>query len=316
MGKLDEYREIECFREAEKNLVNLARFAKHDTVRKGWYNYNRLYRILGTPIEELDRWEKDGGYDPEKSMWDRYPCTSNRYLACMVKMELNPPWLRKPEVVIEVQELYPKCIRYSDATVGNVPTLRGQRRDDVYVNQEDLPLFECWIERKVGIDEIKKIYLDEEADEKVKARVKDFAEQHKIPVENRIPCPSDDDKVMREYDRPKDWGVTDKGLKKLVGFLKERSKVCWLGTTIDRVPSDSVVAGLAESLDEALDASYWPLGASDAISKRNERLRERPPWGRLAPEPECDGVICKTTSLEGMKRELNERYQRLRREGK
>ena len=319
MVGLEEYRKTECFAEAEKNLVNLARFAKRDAVRKDWYNYNRLYRILTWPIDELDRWEKEEGYDPEKSFWDRYPCTANRYLACMMKMELNPPWLRKPHVMIEVQELYPKCIKYSDAAVGNVPTVKGERRDDVYVNQEDLPLLECWIERKVGIDEIKKIYVDEEADEKVKRRVKEFAEKHKIPVETRIPCPSDDDKVMREYERPKDWGVTDEGLKKLVGFLKERSKLCWIGAPNIRFPSDSVTAGLAESLDEAFHASYWPLGASDAIRKRNERLREKPPWAIRAPEPECDAVICKrekTSSLDEMKRELERKIERLRREGK
>ena len=289
MGNLEEYRKTECFRKIEKNLRDLAAYAKRDSVRRGWYDYNRLYRILGSPIEELDRWEKEDGYDPEKSMWRRYVSTANRYLGCMIKMDLNPPWLRKPQVMIEVQEHYPKCVKYSDAAVGNVPTIREKRLDDVYVNQEDLPLIECWIERKVGIDEIKKIYVDKEAREAVRKRVKEFAEKHGIPIEDRIPCPSDDEKVMREYDKPSAWGVTDEGLKETVDFLKERSKSCWRYT--GRPPPDSVAAALAESFDEVFHRE-WPLGASDAISKKNERLRERPPWGRAPPEPECDAVIC------------------------
>jgi len=192
--------------------------------------------------------------------------------------------------MIEVHELYPDCVKYSDAAVGNVPTVTGKRLDDTYVNQQDLPLLECWIDRKVGIDEIKKIYLNREAEESVKKRVKEFSKKHGIPLEDRIPCPSDDDKVMREWDRPKDWGVTDDGLRELVDFLKDRSKSCW--RYVVRPPSDSVAAALAESSDEAFHRE-WPLGASDAISKRNERLRERPPWGLPPPEPECDAVICK-----------------------
>jgi len=261
-------------------------------------------------------------------MWRRFVCTANRYLGCMIKMELNPPWLRKPQVMIEVHQLYPHCVKYSDAAVGNVPTIPevdGKRADDLYVNQEDLPLLECWIDRKVGIDEIKKIYLDEEAEEKVKRRVKEFSKKHGIPVENRLPCPSDDDRIMREWDRPRDWGVTDEGLKELVNFLKNRSKSCW--RYAGKLPSDSVAAALAESLDEVFHRE-WPLGASDAVSKRNERLRERPPWSLPPPEPECDTVICKTekislegmrgelggemSSLDEMRRELRERYGRLK----
>ena len=208
----------------------------------------------------------------------------------MIKMELNPPWLRKPRVMIEVHELYPDCAKYSDAAVGNVPTLRRKRLDDLYVNQEDLPLLECWIDRKVGIDEIKKIYLDEEAEEPIKRRVKEFAEKHGIPVENRLPCPSDDDKVMSEWDRPSARGVTDERLRELVDFLKIRSKYCW--RFAGKLPADSVAAALAESFDEVFHRE-WPLGASDAVSRRNERLRERPPWGLPPPESECDAVICK-----------------------
>jgi len=299
VGRLDEYRKTECFPRVEKTVRSLATYAKRDTVRKDWYEYNRLYRIITDPVRELNRWEEEEGYDPEKSMWRRFVCTANRYLGCMIKMELNPPWLRKPEVMIEVEELYPDCIKYSDAAVGNVPTVSGRRLDDIYVNQEDLPLLECWIERKVGIDEIKRIYLDEEADEEVKRRVKEFAEKHEIPVENKIPCPSDDEKVMREWERPSDWGVTDKGLKELVDFLKGRSKSCW--RYVGRPPSDSVVAALAESSDEAFHRE-WPLGASDAISKKNERLREKPPWGLPPPEPECDAVMCKTRFKESLVR--------------
>ena len=299
MGELEEYRKSECFQKIEKTVRNLAAYAKRDTVSRDWYDYNRLYRILGSPVEELDRWEEFGGYDPEKSMWSRFVSTANRYLGCMIKMELNPPWLRKPQVMIEVQELYPHCVKYSDAAVGNVPTVKGERLGDLYVNQEDLPLLECWVERKIRIDEIKRIYLDEEAEEKVKRRVKEFAEKHKIPVENKLPCPSDDDKVMREYERPKDWGVTDETLRELVEFLKDRSKSCW--RYVGRPPSDSVVAALAESSDEVFHRE-WPLGASDAISKRNERLREKPPWGLLPPEPECDAVICKRKFAEALQK--------------
>jgi len=290
VGKLEEHRKYRCFEEIEKILTNLARFAKADKVRREWYDYNRLYRILSDPLEEINRWEEEGGYDPEKSMWHRYVCTANRYLGCMMKIGLNPPWLRKPQVMIEIQKLYPDCVKYSDAAVGNVPTIRGKRSEDIYVNQEDLPLLECWIDRKVGIGEIKKIYLDKEADEKVKKRVREFAEKHEIPIENKIPCPSDDEKVMREYERPSDYGVTDEGLKKSIDFLRQRSEQCWI--YMHRPPSDSVVAALAESLDEAFHHE-WPLGASDAISKKNERLRQKPPWGVSPPEPECDAVICK-----------------------
>jgi len=290
LGKLEEYRKSECFAEIEKILVNLARFSEHDKVRRDWYDYNRLYRILTDPVEELNRWEEEGGYDPKKSMWRRFVCTANRYLGCMIKMGLNPPWLRKPQVTIEVHELYPKCVKYSDAAVGNVPTIRGERLEDVYVNQEDLPLLECWIDYKVGIDRIKKIYLDEESDEEVKRRVKDFARKYSIPIENKIPCPSDDEKVMREWEKPSDYGVTDERLKKLVSFLGERSEQCWKHP--HKPPLDSVAAALAESLDEAFHKE-WPLGASDAISKKNERLRQKPPWAVPSPEPECDAVICK-----------------------
>lgn len=298
MGRRETYRESECFRSIEDILKRLSGFVKRDTAPRGVYDYKRLYRILGDPIRELDLWEEYGGYDPEKSIWHRYVATGNRYLGCMMRMGLSPPWLRRPQVMIETHRLYPSCLKYSEAAVGNVPTVRGERLDDVYVSQEDLPLFECWEDRKVGIDEIKTIYIDEGADEDVKKYARGFAERHNIPIEEKIPCPSDDDKTMREFDRPGDRGVTDERLRILIKFLDKREELCH---SFDRPIWDSVAAALAESMDEEIHRGH-PMGASDAIAVKNQRMRERPPWGILPPDKECDAVVCEKNFEENLRK--------------
>jgi vacuolar-type H+-ATPase subunit F/Vma7 len=293
LGKLEEYRKEECFEKVEKILRNLSNFLRHDTVG-GILEapLTKLYRILTMPLDELKLWEEYGGYDPEKSMWGRFVCTANRYLGCMMKMGLSPPWLRKPEVMIEVHELYPSCVKYSEAAVGNVPSLRrgyGRRIEDVYVSPEDLALFECWIERKIGIKEIKRIYVDKDASDEVKLKVKEFAEKYNIPIVWKIPCPSDDEEVYPKWEKPSDYNVTDESLKELVDFLKRREEVC--NPFFIRPIPDSVAAALAESLDMSYHGIY-SIGASDAISVRNERLREARFLAHPPPEAACDRVVC------------------------
>jgi hypothetical protein len=299
VGKLEEFRKEACFVEVEKNLINLARFLRADTAG-GVLEPPRtkLYRIMSSPLDEIELWEEYGGYDPEKSMWGRFVCTANRYLACMMKMGLRPPWLRQPEVMIEIHEEWrPSCVRYSDAAVGNTPSLAmgyGRRLDDVYVSAEDLALFECWLERKVGINEIKKIYVAKDASEDVKRKVKEFAEKHNIPIEWGLPCPSDDERTYPAWMRPSGYGVTDETLKVIVDFLRARTELCkpWFRRPIP----DVVAAALAESLDMAFHDTC-PIGASDALAIRNQRLRDAWRLGRYyladrPPEEECDRVMC------------------------
>jgi hypothetical protein len=176
--------------------------------------------------------------------------------------------------------------------------------DDVYVSPEDLALFECWIERKIGIDEIRRIYVAEDASEDVKRKVKEFAEKYKIPVEWRIPCPSDDDKTYPEWERPSDYNVTDEALKELVDFLGTRKDLC-TPYFIRPIP-DSVAAALAESLDMVFHDIH-PVGASDAVTVRNQRLREARYLAQPPPEPTCDRVVCErvltkiASSMEALK---------------
>jgi len=288
VGRLEEYRKNPCFAKIEEKLRRLAKFVKYDRVQKFPDGKNRLYRILTSPIEEIELWEKYGGYEPEKSMWGRFVSTRNRYLACMMKMGLSPPWLKEPQVMIEIHEHNPECLKYSEAALGKYPIVRNRVLADTYMSPEDLALFECWLDRKVGVDEIKKIYISEDADEEVKKKAKEFAEKHNIPIEWRIPCPSNDDEIHTSM--VKEWKITDEDLKEIVRFLQKREEVCKSRFSYSPLP-DSVSAALAESIDSVIH-SIRPLGASDAIYVKNERLREEPYIGLLPPEPECDMVIC------------------------
>lgn len=291
MGKLEEYRKEEFFSRFEHHLKNLAYFAKNDQIYKGVTPHKKLYRIFPFPIDELDRWEETGGYDPALSSWHRFPCTSNRYLGCMIKKGLKPPGLYKTQVMIEISDMMPDCVEYSNVAIQNFPTIGGRRARDIYVDQEDLPLFECWLEHKVDIKDIEKMYIAENADEDVKIRTEEFAKKHDIPLEYKIPCPSDDDPFMHKGDRPRDWGVTDESIEELAAFFRQRHKECL--ANIGQTPADTIVAAMAEAFDEAYH-ELTPLGSSDAIYTRNERIREKKPYLATKPGPECDSIICKS----------------------
>ncbi|MBW2671938.1 MAG: hypothetical protein JRD89_00815 [Deltaproteobacteria bacterium] len=281
-SRLEQYEETsDFFRRAELILYRLAKFARHDTTYKGhWLEpYKRLYRILNDPESELESWERWQGYDPDASMWKRFVCTANRYLACAMKMGLSPPWLRKPQVMFELTDRHPDCVAYSEAAVDSFPVVSGKEISDTYVSQEDLLLMECWKEKKVPIEAIEKVYIDPGAEAEVARKAEEFAKRHGLPVERRIPCPSDEE----EREKYETWGLDDEKLSWLVKYLGARRQVCECG----RPPDDSVVAALAEKLDEA-HLELRPYGASDAIAVRNERLRESPLYGTPPPPKACD----------------------------
>jgi hypothetical protein len=291
MSRRDEYLKDKLYKEIDDALARLAQYIRYTTkisdFNKGM-DFQVGYRILPYPEEELKLWEEYGGYDPSKSHWKRFVFTANRYLGCMIKMGLGPPMLKEPEVMFEF--LLPSeldtCVKYSEAALGKFPLVGGKLIGDVYVDQKDIPLFECWREHKVRIDDVKKIYISKTARPHVKQRALDFAKKYNIPVEYGVPCPSSDEKTMPEYDRPSKYGVTDSSLRKIISFLSDRSMACFAHKS--PLP-DSVVAALTETYDMNFH-NEKPLGTSDAIFVKNEREREKPGMFEYPAPIICDLV--------------------------
>lgn len=305
-SKYDEYMSVENFKRAVETLRKLATFSKHETKSSGGLSVRyKCYRVLSNPLDELDSWEENEGYDPEKSMWGRYVCTANRYLGCMIKQGIIPPWLRGAQVMFETSHFYQTCGKYADAAVGNVPRLASDKAlPDFYVSQEDLILQECMSEQLVPIKAVTRIYIDKDARPEVREKALAFAKKHEIPAVEGLPCPDAESEAVasevakgeKEWNAaeriglgvsssPNSWGVTDEKLRELGKYLQERRKRCWRYP--EKPPSDPVAAALAEALDEEFQESR-PLGASDAVIVRNRRLREKPPWSWDPPETACD----------------------------
>ena len=298
MGKLEEFTRIsEEFARARKGIEVLAREAHREWRRVKWGREDcGCYRILTLPEYELDMWEEKGGYISKESMWGRFPCTANKYLPWMMKQEIVPPWLRRPEVMFEVEKSWNiQCLRYSDAAVGRYPL---KKRDcacepahDVYVSSEDLILSECWTYDDVKIENVKRIFIDPDARPEVREKAEAFAKRHGIPVTYGFPDPEVDEDyekwIRRNYpgevaeEKIRQWReVRRREIKKplldLIGYLKERKRKCF---DVYHPPRDVAAAALAEAYDKVMHG-ITPIGASDAILEMVEVGRRNP---RLSP---------------------------------
>jgi len=338
-SKLEEFtRESPEFAKAREGIETLA-----DSARTEWrrHRFGRVdygcYRVLTDPEYELKMWEEKGGYIPRESMWGRFPCTANKYLPWMMEQEMVPPWLKKPEVMFEVEKGWGiECVKYAQAAVGSFPIKKRngicEPATDVYVSSKDLVLAECYTHEDVKIEDIKRIYISPKARPEVKGETEAFAKRYGIPVTYGFPDPEIDEEQEEWYRRHyppevaeekiRRWReIRRKSLKEpllnLIKYLKERDLKCW---DIYKPPRDVVAAALAEAYDAVMHQEA-PIGASDALFQMIEHGRRKPslhPVFTFGHPPEGCLTACgeKISGLDDMRRELERKMERLRREGK
>jgi len=305
MGKLEEFTATSPeFAKARRGIEALAHISRQGWRRYKWTGENvGCFRILTDPERELELWEKKGGYRVADSMWGRFVCTANKFLPWMMKQDLVPPWLKKPEIMIEVEESWDiKCLKYSQAALGVYPIRKDtcEPAHDVYVSNEDLVLSECWTYNDVPIKSIKRMWIA--PDSPAKAKAEEFAKKYKIAIEYGFPEPSIDPEQEEFYkknyppkiaeEKIKEWRKVlreerEVPLLDLVKFLKERHEVCW---DMLHPPRDVVAGALCEAYDKIMHRET-PFGSSDAIATMIELGKKEPTlspvWGLGQPKESC-----------------------------
>jgi len=305
MGKLEEFTEKSPeFAKARKGIECLAKLANREWKRAG--GQHGCYRILTSPEDEIDKWEEYKGFEPKKSFWGRFVCTANKYLPWMWEQEIKPPWLRPPEVMIEIERWDIKCLEYAKAAVGKYPikqiNCHCTEAEDIYVNNQDLVLSECWTHDFINIKDIKRIFIGPKTRPQVKAKAEAFAKRHKIPITYGFPDPEIDEEQEEWYRKNyppkeaerliKEWRELLRKERKeplldFLNFLKKHSEKChdWF-----HPPRDVIAAALAEAYDKVMHG-VTPVGASDALSimietgKREPTLH--PVWSIGQPAEAC-----------------------------
>ena len=329
MGKLEELtKKSPDFAKARKGIETLARLCRGD-----WQRYEGnlgCFRILTDPERELDLWEERGGYKVEESSWGRFVCTANKHLPWMMEQEIVPAWLRKAQVMIEVEKRWGiKCVKYSHAAVGSYPIRRQDRcspASDVYVRADDLILGECYSYDFIPIDNIKRIFIKPDSPSREKTEA--FAKRHGISVVYGFPDPEIDTEQENWYKRRYPPEEAEKKIKEWREMLREQRKEELLNLIsylkkhkcIDLIkpPRDPVAAALAEAYDKEMHREV-PIGASDAITTMIELgEKERtlspvfgvglPPEGCLTASPSIKEV----NQLATMKKVLEDRMEELR----
>ncbi len=281
---LESYKASPSFRKAAEGMEALAtanyedsRFKKVPAPGQWPETYGRCWRVVATRgngeadlakrPDELGMWDRNEKFKVEEAMWGRFPCTANKYLPhLMEKHNVVPPWLRAPEVMFEFEKRWPyDCVRYTDAAVGNHPKIRSQKRpraSDVLVSQEDLILAECWVDRDVPVEEIKRIYIGNNATPGTVAAAEELAEKWDVPISRGWPEPEPE---------------MESKLVALTQFLKDRRSKCVPGADRDIPFVDPYAAALAEVYDGIFHRTEpWypvrPLAVSTAL---DETLRTR-----------------------------------------